>query len=111
MSRVVREVGGLKRAREGREVELPPSLKPVAMVDIEVVRATHGLRSVSAVYDWIKVGTMLEPIQLGKKCSRWLITEVEALVAARVRGDSDDELRALVADLRAARQRVGRVAA
>lgn len=67
-------------------------------------RSTH--------YNDIKAGLMTPPVSLGVHSVAWPSHEIDALVAARVAGKSDDEIRQLVARLVVERQGVdGRAAA
>lgn len=49
-------------------------------------------------------GLFPKPIKLGPRSVGWLESEVEAINAARAAGKSDDEIRALVLKLEAARK-------
>ncbi|MET0218053.1 MAG: AlpA family phage regulatory protein [Burkholderiales bacterium] len=60
-------------------------------------------RSRSAHYADIRDGLYTRPIQIGERAVGWLQVEVEALNTARIAGLSDDQIRALVARLEAAR--------
>lgn len=55
----------------------------------------------------MRKGTLPKPVKLGKTCSRWPGGEIDAVIAARVAGQGDKELRALVAELMAARCSMG----
>jgi prophage regulatory protein len=59
-------------------------------------RSTHYLD--------IKNGLFTRPISIGARAVGWPAHEVEAVNAARIAGDSDDEIRALVVKLEAARK-------
>lgn len=61
-----------------------------------------GYKSKSAVYQGTKDGLFVRPVHNGKH-SLVLSDEVDALIAARVRGASESEIRALVAQLHAKR--------
>jgi prophage regulatory protein len=58
----------------------------------------------STIYLRIAGRLFSRPISLGPRMVGWPSVEVDALIAARIRGISDDELRALVAKLEAARK-------
>lgn len=83
---------------------VPAALGDVQMVPKEVVLATFGLRSASPMYDDIQHGLMVEPIRLSARCSRWLVSEIKAVAAARAAGTPDGELKQLVQRLHAARK-------
>ena len=61
----------------------------------------------ATIYAWIAAGLMTPPIKLGSKSSAWPAFEVNAILAARIAGKSDDEIRALVVQLTAARKHCG----
>lgn len=61
----------------------------------------------STFYAKVKDGLMPPPIRLGGERSRsvaWVEREIDAVIAARVAGKSDDEVRDLIRDLVAARR-------
>jgi prophage regulatory protein len=57
----------------------------------------------STLYLRISEGLWTRPVRLGGRAVGWPAQEVAALNAARIAGKSDDEIRALVAELEAAR--------
>jgi prophage regulatory protein len=57
----------------------------------------------SSLYRDIELGLFTQQIKIGPKSVAWPASEVDALVAARVAGMSDDQIRALVKRLHAAR--------
>lgn len=57
----------------------------------------------STLYDNIKRGVHTRPVQLGANSSGWPEHEVDLLMAARMAGKSDDEIRELVNRLHAQR--------
>ena len=58
----------------------------------------------STIYLRIQEGTFPRPVNLGVRAVGWPSDEVAALNAARIAGKTDDEIRALVAKLEAARK-------
>jgi len=60
----------------------------------------------STIYLRIAQGLWPKPVSLGPRAVGWPATEVAAVNAARIAGKSDDEIRALVADLEADRTAV-----
>lgn len=62
------------------------------------VCATFGV-TYGAVLRWVKIGTFPKPLQLGARCNRFIKSEVEAVVQARGKGASDDEIKKLVTRL------------
>ncbi len=61
-------------------------------------------RSRSAHYLDIKNGLFVKPVQIGLRAVGTPENEVDALNAARIAGKSDEEIRALVVKLEAARK-------
>ncbi|MCG3203339.1 MAG: hypothetical protein NFCOHLIN_03292 [Gammaproteobacteria bacterium] len=65
---------------------------------------TESGYSRSTIYLRIAQGLWTKQVSLGPRCVGWPAHEVEALNAARVAGKSDEEIRALVVKLEAARK-------
>ncbi|MCB1741341.1 MAG: AlpA family phage regulatory protein [Gammaproteobacteria bacterium] len=61
-------------------------------------------RSRSAHYQDIQRGLFTKPVPIGARAVGWPDYEVSAINAARIAGKSDDEIRALVAQLEANRR-------
>lgn len=61
-------------------------------------------RSRSSHYADIKSGLYVKPVQIGSRAVGTPEDEVDALNAARIAGKTDEEIRALVAKLEAARK-------
>ena len=72
------------------------------------VELTSGY-SRSTLYLRITQGLWPRPVRLGPRAVGWPAGEVAAINAARIAGKSDDEIRALVATLQAARTAAGGV--
>ena len=66
------------------------------------VEAESG-QSRSTIYLRITQGLWPKQIRIGPRAVGWLAREVSAINAARIAGKSDDEIRALVAQLHNAR--------
>jgi prophage regulatory protein len=81
----------------------PLQLVPNALLSTPDL-GTVARASRATIYAWISAGLMTAPIKLGAKSSAWPASEVNTILAARIRGASDDEIRALVKDLTAARK-------
>jgi prophage regulatory protein len=64
--------------------------------------AARGL-SRSTCYQQVAQGLMSRPIKLGTRAIGWPREEIDAINAARVAGQSDDEIRQLVRRLEAQR--------
>jgi prophage regulatory protein len=67
------------------------------------VKSESGL-SRSTIYLRIDQGLWTKPVSLGARAVGWPSGEVAAINAARIAGKSDDEVRALVVRLEAARK-------
>ncbi len=70
---------------------------------IPAVKTQSGL-SRSTIYLRIAQGLWTKPVSLGARAVGWPSDEVAAINAARIAGKSDDEVRALVTKLEAARK-------
>lgn len=70
---------------------------------LPTVTAKAGLPK-STLYLRIAQGLWPKPVRLGARAVGWPAQEVTAINAARIAGKSDDEIRALVAELEAARK-------
>ncbi|MBS0587660.1 MAG: AlpA family phage regulatory protein [Proteobacteria bacterium] len=70
---------------------------------LPAVKFQSGL-SRSTLYLRIAQGLWTKPISLGARAVGWPSSEVEAINAARIAGKTDDEIRALVVQLEAARK-------
>ena len=57
-------------------------------------------------YDLIKKGLMPSAIRIGDRARAYISSEIDAVVAARIAGKSDDEIRELVKTLTAKRQQI-----
>lgn len=73
-------------------------------------RAQFGIAS-STFYDWQQRGLCTPGIPLGVRSVGWPQHELDALAAARIRGANEEEIRALVRDLVAARAQAGKLTA
>lgn len=62
------------------------------------VESLTGLRR-SALYERIADGTLPRPVSLGLRAVAWPANEIERVNRARVAGQSDDQIRALVVKL------------
>ena len=68
------------------------------------VKAETGHKSHSSIYNAIKAGLFTTGVAIGQRSKGWPSDEVLAINAARIAGKSDEEIRALVAKLEAARK-------
>ena len=58
----------------------------------------------STLYLRIAQGLWTEPVKIGERAVAWPVHEIESLNAARIAGKSNEEIRALVIELHAARK-------
>ena len=61
-----------------------------------------GLRKVT-IYKHVQLGTLTKPVKLGERASVWPSDEIEMILAARIAGRSEVEIKSLVKQLMAAR--------
>jgi prophage regulatory protein len=67
------------------------------------VKSESGL-SRSTIYLRVSQGLWTKPVSLGARAVGWPSDEVEAINAARIAGNTDDEIRVLVTKLQANRK-------
>lgn len=72
---------------------------------LPAVKSESGL-SRSTLYLRISQGLWTKPVSLGARAVGWPSSEVTAINAARIAGKTDDEIRALVVKLEAARKAI-----
>jgi len=80
----------------------PPVPIANALMRTAAVRAVTGYCE-SAFYAKVADGLMTKPIKINSRATALPVREVEAINAARIRGASDDEIKALVSRLHADR--------
>lgn len=81
----------------------PAQLVPNALLRMKDVCTVAGV-SRPTLYELMAAGLWPRPIKLGEKSVAWPASEVNAMLAARVRGASNEELCALAKTLTEARQ-------
>lgn len=81
----------------------PNTVPAWGILRIADVKAATGICSHTTIYSAIEAGTFPDSIPVGSRAVGWPADEVQAVVAARVAGADDAELRALVQQLHAAR--------
>ena len=81
----------------------PAQLVPNALMRTPDVCAVTGMAR-PTLYEAMAKGLFPRPIKLGEKSSAWPASECNAVLAARIRGASEDQIRALVVELTAARK-------
>jgi prophage regulatory protein len=70
---------------------------------LPAVKSESGL-SRSTIYLRISQGLWTKQVSLGARAVGWPSEEIEAINAARIAGNTDDEIRVLVKELEAARK-------
>jgi prophage regulatory protein len=78
-------------------------MPPQTIFRLPAVKSETGY-SRSTIYLRIAQGLWTKQVSLGARCVGWPAHEVGALNAARIAGKSDEEIRALVVKLEAARK-------
>jgi prophage regulatory protein len=79
-----------------------PTINPLYRRPI-VEQATGDSRT--TIYRKIKAGLFTKPVKIGGDRVAWPANEIQAINQARIAGKSDEEIKALVIELEAARQR------
>ena len=75
----------------------------MAIWRIRKVTEITGHRSKTSVYNAVQAGLLTKPVSIGLRSVGWPDYEVEAVTAARVAGQPDEAIRALVNKLHAQR--------
>lgn len=75
----------------------------MAIWRIETCKAEAGYRSHASIYGLIRAGLWTQPVKIGERSSGWPDDEVRAINAARIAGQSNQEIRDLVKQLHARR--------
>ena len=75
----------------------------MAIWRIPSVKDEMGWRSDASVYNSVRDGMLTTGVAIGQRSRGWPDYEIKAIVAARVAGKSDDEIRELVLVLHAKR--------
>lgn len=75
----------------------------MSILRMTAVKAETGHASHASIYTAVHDGLFTVPVPIGQRAVGWPDHEVKAINAARIRGDSDDQIRALVAKLHTAR--------
>lgn len=60
-------------------------------------------KSRTAIYEDIKAGRLTKPVKLSSRHACWPSNEIEAIIHAHIRGESDDAIKVLVGELHAQR--------
>ncbi|MFC7462617.1 helix-turn-helix transcriptional regulator [Hydrogenophaga defluvii] len=75
----------------------------MAILRLPAVKAEMGHRSHASIYNAIRAGLFTNPVPIGQRAVGWPDNEVQAINAARIAGQSDDQIRELVKQLHAKR--------
>ena len=70
---------------------------------IETCKAVTGYRSTASIYNNIRDGLWPKAVNIGRRSVGWPSDEIIAINAARVAGQTDDQIRELVKELHAKR--------
>tara|TARA_R110002020_G_C16117125_1_gene760051 strand:- start:537 stop:827 length:291 start_codon:yes stop_codon:yes gene_type:complete len=73
------------------------------LLRVPEVEALRGFRR-GRIYHEIREGLLTPPVKQGKRSSAWPLSEVLAINKARIAGNTEDEIRALVVALIARRE-------
>lgn len=76
------------------------------IVRIDLLKEKMGFGSNSTVYAHVQDGVLTPPVKIGLRASGWPEHEADAINAARIAGQSNDEIRELVKTLTAKRQQL-----
>lgn len=75
----------------------------MAIWRIERTKGEVGHRSHTSIYNDIKAGLFTKPVPIGQRSVGWPSDEVKVICAARIAGQSDEQIRELVKQLHAKR--------
>ena len=75
----------------------------MSILRMPAVKAETGHRSHASIYTAIREGLFTVPVPIGQRSVGWPDHEVSAINQARIRGDLDEQIKALVAKLHTAR--------
>ena len=83
----------------------PAALVPNAVLGMPDLSAVTRA-SKPTIYAWIADGLFTAPVKFGAKSSAWPVSKVNSILADRIAGKTDEEIRALVLELTEARKRL-----
>lgn len=75
----------------------------MSILRMPAVKAETGNRSHASIYNHIKAGLFVKPVKIGQRSVGWPDDEVKAICAARIAGQTDEQIRELVNRLHARR--------
>ena len=93
----------LKATQGEKKMAMHQNKQPITILRIPAVLKRRG-RSRSSHYADIKAGLFVKPVLIGLRATGTPDYEVDALIAARIAGKTDEEIRALVIKLEADRK-------
>lgn len=68
----------------------------MSILRMPAVKAETGHKSHASIYNAINAGLFTKPVPIGQRAVGWPDDEVRAICAARIAGQSDDQIRELV---------------
>lgn len=81
---------------------IPTFKNPITIIRRKQLEQRMGIGR-STIYLRISQSLITSPVSLGAHSVGWPLHEIDAIIAARVAGKSDDEIKTLVSELEAAR--------
>ena len=75
----------------------------MSILRMPAVKAETGHKSHASIYTAIKRGLFVRPVSIGERCVGWPDYEVRAINQARIAGQTDEQIKALVSRLHAKR--------
>ena len=75
----------------------------MSILRMPAVKAETGHRSHASIYNAIRAGLFTKPVPIGLRSVGWPDYEIKAINAARIAGQPDDAIKALVNRLHAKR--------
>ncbi len=75
----------------------------MSILRMPAVKVETGHRSHASIYNAVRTGLFTRPVLIGQRAVGWPSQEVQAIVAARIAGKTEDEIRTLVSQLHAKR--------
>lgn len=75
----------------------------MSILRMPAVKAETGHRSHASIYNAIRAGLFTNPVLIGQRSVGWPSGEVQAINAARIAGQSNEQIRELVNCLHAKR--------
>lgn len=75
----------------------------MSILRMDAVKAETGHRSHASIYNAIRAGLFTKPVPIGERSVGWPDDEVKAINTARIAGQSEAQIKALVTRLHAKR--------